>query len=168
MHQRLGGLEIKSVHESEGRIPMQLALPGVTAADLAALKRWHWSEELSLDPHAAVFRIDVRSYLLHVDGLNVLIDACCGNDNQRSVPWAHQLQTNYLGNLAAAGCSPEDIHLVLCTHLHADPARHMRIPCCPSSRRGWQTSSTATTACTARSGRASGCRMPRAIHREVS
>jgi glyoxylase-like metal-dependent hydrolase (beta-lactamase superfamily II) len=84
------------------------------------LKRWYWSSELSLDAQAAVFRIEVRSYLLHVDGLNVLIDTCCGNDKQRSAPWAHQLQTKWLQNLAAAGCEPDDIHLVLCTHLHAD------------------------------------------------
>jgi glyoxylase-like metal-dependent hydrolase (beta-lactamase superfamily II) len=120
MKRHLGRLDVKSVREGEGMIPMQLALPGVTAEDLARLKRWHWSDELSLDPDAAIFRIEVRSYLLHVDGLNVLIDACCGNDKQRSVPWAHQLQTQWLQNLARAGCEPEDIHLVLCTHLHAD------------------------------------------------
>jgi glyoxylase-like metal-dependent hydrolase (beta-lactamase superfamily II) len=120
MQRRLGGIEVKSIHEGEGMIPMQLAVPGVTAEDLALLKRWYWSSELSLDAQAAVFRIEVRSYLLHVDGLNVLIDTCCGNDKQRSVPWAHQLQTKWLQNLAAAGCEPDDIHLVLCTHLHAD------------------------------------------------
>jgi glyoxylase-like metal-dependent hydrolase (beta-lactamase superfamily II) len=116
----IGDLEVKSVHESEGLIPMQLAVPGVTAEDLALLKRWYWSDELNSDPEAAIFRIEVRSYLMHIDGLNVLIDTCCGNDKQRSVPWAHQLQTQYLQNLASAGCQPDDIHLVLCTHLHAD------------------------------------------------
>jgi glyoxylase-like metal-dependent hydrolase (beta-lactamase superfamily II) len=116
----LGNLEVKSVCEGEGLIPMQLAVPGVTAADLSALKGWYWSDELSLDPEAAIFRIEVRSYLLHVDGLNVLVDSCCGNDKQRSVPWAHQLQSPWLQNLANAGCEPDEIDLVLCTHLHAD------------------------------------------------
>ena len=60
-----------------------------------------------MDPEAAIFRIEVRSYLMHVDGLNVLIDTCCGNDKQRSVPWAHRLQTQWLQNLAGAGCNPE-------------------------------------------------------------
>jgi glyoxylase-like metal-dependent hydrolase (beta-lactamase superfamily II) len=120
MHGTLGKLQIRSVHEGEGNIPMQFAVPGVTAEDLAALKRWHWSEELSLDPQAAIFRIEVRSYLLQVDGLNVLVDTCCGNDKDRSVAWGHRLQTQWLQNLAAQGCTPEDIHLVLCTHLHTD------------------------------------------------
>jgi glyoxylase-like metal-dependent hydrolase (beta-lactamase superfamily II) len=99
---------------------MQFAVPGVTSNDLSALKAWYWSDELSLDSQAAIFRIEVRSYLLNVDGLNVLVDTCCGNDKERSVPWAHRLQSNWLQNLAGAGCDPADIHLVLCTHLHAD------------------------------------------------
>ena len=106
--------------KGEGRIPMQFALPGVTREDLSALKAWYWSDELSLDPQAAIFHIEVRSYLLKVDGLNVLIDTCCGNDKERSVPWAHRLQSPWLKNLAGAGCEAGDIHLVLCTHLHAD------------------------------------------------
>jgi len=120
MNRYLGNLSVKTVYESEGRIPMQLALPGVTSADLARMKNWFWSDELSLDAQAAIFRIEVRSYVLQVDGLNVLIDTCCGNDKIRSVPWADRLQSDWLINLARAGFAPDDIHLVLCTHLHAD------------------------------------------------
>ena len=109
MSQSLGKIEIKSVREGEGMIPMQSAVPGVTGGDLSAMKTWYWSEELSVDAQAAIFRIEVRSYLLNVDGLNVLIDTCCGNDKQRSVPWAHRLQTQWLQNLAGAGCDPDDI-----------------------------------------------------------
>ena len=53
---------------------MQLAVPGVTAEDLALLKRWYWSDELKAEPETAIFRIEVRSYLMHIYGLNVLID----------------------------------------------------------------------------------------------
>lgn len=120
MKRCLGGIEVKSVHEGEGRIPMQAAVPGVTGEDLSALKTWYWSDELSLDCQAAIFQIEVRSYLLHVDGLNVLVDSCCGNDKERSVPWAHRLQSKWLQNLVAAGCDAADVNLVLCTHLHAD------------------------------------------------
>jgi glyoxylase-like metal-dependent hydrolase (beta-lactamase superfamily II) len=120
MNRNPSKLDIRSVHEGEGSMPMQFALPGVIKEDLAALKSWYWSEELSLDPETAIFRIQVRSYVLCVDGLNVLVDTCCGNDKERSVPWAHRLQTRWLENLTAAGCAPTDIDLVLCTHLHAD------------------------------------------------
>ena len=120
MRRYLGNMTVRTVSEGEGRMPMQFALPGITARDLADLKPWYWSEELSLDPQSAVFKIEVRSYVLQVDGLNVLIDTCCGNGKQRSVPWADRLQTQWLENLAREGYQPEDIHLVLCTHLHAD------------------------------------------------
>jgi glyoxylase-like metal-dependent hydrolase (beta-lactamase superfamily II) len=120
MHGDLGLLKICTVREGEGIMPMQVAVAGVTGADLAAMQPWYWSPELSLDAVAAQFRIEVQSFVLEVDGLNVLIDSCCGNDKIRSVPWAHQLKTDWLGNLARAGFRPEDIHLVLCTHLHAD------------------------------------------------
>ncbi len=116
----LGKLKISTVREGEGSMPMQFAVPGVTAEDLAQMRPWYWSKELSEDPEAAVFRIEVRSYVLQVDGRNVLIDTCCGNDKQRSVPWADNLQTEWLQNLAREGFLPEDIDLVVCTHLHAD------------------------------------------------
>jgi glyoxylase-like metal-dependent hydrolase (beta-lactamase superfamily II) len=120
MTRRIGNLTVREVIEGEGALPMTLALPGVTREDLASLRKWHWSEELSADPAEAHFKIAVRSYVLQVDGLNILIDACNGNDKQRSIPLAHNLQTAYLQHLAQAGLKPADIHLVLCTHLHAD------------------------------------------------
>jgi len=116
----LGRLAIHTVREGEGIMPMQFAVAGVTGEDLASLRPWFWSPELSPDPVAAQFRIEVQSFVLQVDGLNVLIDSCCGNDKVRSVAWAHQLQSDWLPNLARAGFRPEDIHVVLCTHLHAD------------------------------------------------
>jgi glyoxylase-like metal-dependent hydrolase (beta-lactamase superfamily II) len=120
MKQNLGRLAVRCISEGEGRMPMLFALPGLGSADLAAMRPWYWSEELALDPQSAVFRIEVQSFLLELDGLKVLIDTCCGNDKERSVPWAHRLQTPWLQNLAGAGCAPADIDLVLCTHLHAD------------------------------------------------
>jgi glyoxylase-like metal-dependent hydrolase (beta-lactamase superfamily II) len=120
MSPHLGKMKVKTVREGEGMLPMQVALPGVTREDLAELRPWYWSKELSEDPQAAIFHIEVRSYVLQLDGMNVLIDTCCGNDKQRSVPWADRLQTEWLLNLARAGLEAADVHLVLCTHLHAD------------------------------------------------
>ena len=36
MSRHLGKLEVKSVREGEGRLPMQFAVPGVTGEDLCA------------------------------------------------------------------------------------------------------------------------------------
>jgi glyoxylase-like metal-dependent hydrolase (beta-lactamase superfamily II) len=120
MDRYLGKIKVSTVREGEGMMPMLFALPGITTEDLEDLKPWYWSKELSLEPQDATFRIEVRSYVLQIQGKNVLIDTCCGNDKQRSVPWADQLQTDWLVNLAREGFRPADIDIVLCTHLHAD------------------------------------------------
>ena len=116
----LGDLTVKKVFESAGGLPFTMALPGASQADLAALKRWYWSDELAAEPAEAMFNISIHSYVLQIDGRNILVDTCNGNDKNRSVPFADKLQTPYLANLAAAGLRPEDIDLVLCTHLHCD------------------------------------------------
>ena len=63
----------------------------------------------------------IHSWLVRMDGLTILIDSCCGNNKQRAwAPRFHQLETPYLARLRAAGVAPEDVDMVLCTHLHAD------------------------------------------------
>lgn len=120
MRSTLGQLTVRRINEGDGALPLSMALPQASTEDMAALKAWYWSDELALDPAAAMFKLIVRSYVLQVDGLNIMIDTCNGNDKVRSVPFANNLQTPYLRDLAAQGLKPEDIHLVLCTHLHAD------------------------------------------------
>jgi len=50
-----------------------------------------------------------------------VIDTCCGNDKQRPdrLGW-HQRKGDYIAQLALQGIRPEDVDLVMCTHLHAD------------------------------------------------
>ena len=63
----------------------------------------------------------VHSWLIRSGDLTILLDTCGGNHKDR--PWTrrfHQLDTPYLQRLRAAGAAPEDIDMVLCTHLHAD------------------------------------------------
>ena len=54
--------------------------------------------------------------------LAILVDACVGNDKERRVGngWNMRRDESWLARLAAAGCAPEDIDIVLCTHLHLD------------------------------------------------
>ncbi len=116
----LGDLTIEKVQESESGLPMSVSLPQVTSVDLARLRSWYWDETLSETPSEAMFMLSCHSYLLRIDGLAVLIDTCNGNHKTRSVPIAHNLNTPYLENLAALGISPEEIDMVMCTHMHAD------------------------------------------------
>jgi glyoxylase-like metal-dependent hydrolase (beta-lactamase superfamily II) len=63
----------------------------------------------------------VHSWLIRTPRHTILLDCCAGNHKERTYwPRFHQLDTPFLERLAAAGARPEDIDIVLCTHLHAD------------------------------------------------
>ena len=67
------------------------------------------------------FVLSVHSWLIRTQHHNILVDTCGGDDKERPDFLAfHQKKTGYLTRLAAAGLRPEDIHFVLCTHLHID------------------------------------------------
>lgn len=87
-----------------------------------------------LRPHAALLAPDhldfgtgnlllgVQSFVLRVGGLTILIDSCVGEDKERGrrKDWHQRTGTGYLAALRAAGVTPDDVDIVLCTHLHAD------------------------------------------------
>jgi glyoxylase-like metal-dependent hydrolase (beta-lactamase superfamily II) len=116
----LGRLSVARIYEGDALIPLSVALPGITTQDLAQLKTWYWDPDLAESPASAGMRISVHSFVLRVDGRNILIDTCCGNDKKRSLPPVSMQHWPYLANLAQAGLRPEDIDLVMCTHLHFD------------------------------------------------
>jgi len=63
----------------------------------------------------------IQTYVIRAGAHNVLVDTCCGNDKQRpGEPPFHNLHTPYLERLEAIGLRADDIHFVLCTHLHVD------------------------------------------------
>jgi len=81
----------------------------------------HWLAPGHYDPASARIKLSVHSWLLQIGGQKILIDACCGNDRVRATrPWWSMLNTPYLDRLAAAGALPDEIDLVMCTHLHHD------------------------------------------------
>lgn len=63
----------------------------------------------------------LQSWILQANGLTVLLDTGAGNSKGRpGIPVFSDLATPYLDNLARAGFSPEDIDVVVNTHLHID------------------------------------------------
>jgi len=116
----IGNLVIHKIAEMESGLPMSMVMPDITAADLARLRGWYWDDSLAPDPADAAFSLSIHSYLVQVDGKTILIDSCNGNGKDRSVPFAHRLDTPWLDRLRALGVEPEDIDMVMCTHLHAD------------------------------------------------
>ena len=66
-------------------------------------------------------KLSVHSWLLTVGGKRILIDTCVGNHKPRPHrPKWHLMETKYLERLKAAGVEPDQIDMVMCTHLHVD------------------------------------------------
>jgi len=65
--------------------------------------------------------VTLQSWLLRSNGRNILIDTGGGNGKDRPTnPAFHHLDTDLLGPLAAEGLRPDDIDMVVNTHLHID------------------------------------------------
>jgi len=116
----LGRLSIRKVFEMESGPPMPLVISGITPADLGRLAAWYKDETIGATAEQSAFMLSMHSYVLQVDGLTVLVDACNGNHKQRSIPDVDRVETPFLANLAALDLTTNDIDLVLCTHLHFD------------------------------------------------
>jgi glyoxylase-like metal-dependent hydrolase (beta-lactamase superfamily II) len=117
----LGRLRISKVHEIDSPVPLLSQLPGTTGDDMRRLLEWYdQPDEVNDDPETSFMTFSVHSWVIEVDGQTILVDTCDGNHKNRSLDAVHQLDTDYLGNLRRAGFAPEDIDLVMCTHLHFD------------------------------------------------
>ncbi|NEA39551.1 MBL fold metallo-hydrolase [Streptomyces sp. SID11385] len=88
-------------------------------------EEWHRHRELLAphhwDPETDLTRAATQSWVLRSEGRTIVIDTGAGSDKYRPLQpiWSY-LKTDYLANLAAVGIRPEDVDLVVNTHLHDD------------------------------------------------
>jgi len=80
-----------------------------------------WMVPDHFDPAKNCLKLSIHSWLIRIGGRTALVDTCVGNHKTRPTrPKWHLMESRYLQRLAAAGVRPEEIDLVMCTHLHAD------------------------------------------------
>jgi glyoxylase-like metal-dependent hydrolase (beta-lactamase superfamily II) len=117
----LGDAEIHGIADlPRFALPLKLLLPD---ADLPVLEE----ARAVLDPDhldyaAGELLLVVQTLALRIAGRTILVDTCVGEHKPRPVrpDWHQRRASGYLDRLAAAGIAPEEVDLVLCTHLHAD------------------------------------------------
>lgn len=116
----LGDVEVTRVLEFHGRaMAVDEFFPEIPAEEFEAERSWldpdFWS------PADNGFVSAVQTWVLRSAGRTILVDTGVGNHKERpySPHWRH-LNTDYLGNLARAGVRPEDVDIVVNTHLHVD------------------------------------------------
>lgn len=91
-------------------------LPGATP-DVVAQQDWLHPD---FADEAGTLRLSSHSFAFTVAGLRVVVDTGIGNGKPRANPAWHDLRTDYLQRLTAAGHHPDSVDLVVLTHLHTD------------------------------------------------
>ncbi|WP_320783406.1 MBL fold metallo-hydrolase [Streptomyces sp. CRN 30] len=117
----LGDVRIDRVMEFSDITPMttDVFFPG------SEPEEWRRHTELLVpdhwDPASDLTRAATQTWVVRSEGRVILIDTGAGNDKYRPLQpiWSY-LDTGYLANLAAVGVRPEDVDLVVNTHLHDD------------------------------------------------
>ncbi|GAA2591129.1 MBL fold metallo-hydrolase [Streptomyces axinellae] len=80
-----------------------------------------WLKPEFLDPDTNIVNSAIQTWLLRSEGKTILVDTGVGNHKERPhAPVWHRLDTGFLANLARAGVRPEDVDIVINTHLHVD------------------------------------------------
>lgn len=104
----VGQCLIEKVTEQTIALPLRRLFPD-HVSEMA-----HYPDDASVD-------ISVHSWLVTTPGDVILIDTATGNGRERTHALLfHQLNTPYLARLRQTGISPEQVTLVLLTHVHTD------------------------------------------------
>lgn len=116
---RVGNVSIARIVESEEPLltPAEL-LPDSTQELIRG--ELDWLAPRFYDPIAGKLVIAIQSFLIKSRHHTVLVDTCSGEHKNRARPFFHQREWPWLDALRRTGHSPEDINIVLCTHLHVD------------------------------------------------
>jgi glyoxylase-like metal-dependent hydrolase (beta-lactamase superfamily II) len=115
----IGGVHLTRIVEAEGPLlrPAEI-FPDSTPQHLA--NNLAWLAPQFYDPVADKLVISIQAFLLRSGGKNILVDTCVGDCKARVRADFDQQRWGWLGRLKAAGIQPEDIDIVLSTHLHVD------------------------------------------------
>ena len=74
-----------------------------------------------IEPETLDLFLTFGCYVVRTGRHNILVDGCIGEDKERPTrPVWHRRKGPFLSILKSYGLTPEDIDVVLCTHLHAD------------------------------------------------
>ncbi|CAJ1585666.1 MBL fold metallo-hydrolase [[Mycobacterium] wendilense] len=116
----IGAVSITRVMEWEG-----LFAPATELIPDSDDRFWDGERELLApdhwDPASGLVRACLQTFVLRSEGRTILVDTGAGNHKERPyLPVFGHLSTDFLGNLAAAGVQPEDVDVVVNTHVHVD------------------------------------------------
>ncbi|AWZ06222.1 MULTISPECIES: MBL fold metallo-hydrolase [unclassified Streptomyces] len=116
----LGDVEVIRVVEWQGAFaPAPGLVPRAAAEAWKGNEDWlapdHW------DPETDRAVMALQTWVLRSGGRTVLVDTGVGNGRERpGSPQFHHREGDFLGELARSGVRPEDVDVVVNTHVHGD------------------------------------------------
>lgn len=116
----LGDVRITRVIEWSG--PIRTARFVIPDSDEETWQRNRdWLEPDFWNPADDAYRCHIQTWVLRSEGKTILVDTGVGNDRERpQVPQFAGLRTDFLARLREAGVAPEDVDIVINTHIHYD------------------------------------------------
>ncbi|MFI5806279.1 MBL fold metallo-hydrolase [Streptomyces sp. NPDC051561] len=116
----LGDVEVIRITEWRAAFaPARTLVPESTAGIWQNNEDWLAPDHWDPDTDSAVAAL--QTYVLRSAGRTVVVDPGVGNGRERpKSPHFHHWQGDFLGLLARAGIGPQDVDVVVNTHLHGD------------------------------------------------
>jgi glyoxylase-like metal-dependent hydrolase (beta-lactamase superfamily II) len=114
------GLRIEKIIDLDPfPLPFSFIFPEASLENIQEERR---SLAAHIDYERAEVLLGCHSFLLRTRNRNILVETCVGENKARPrlATWNQREGSGYPTRLRAAGLNPEDIDIVLCTHLHAD------------------------------------------------
>jgi glyoxylase-like metal-dependent hydrolase (beta-lactamase superfamily II) len=113
----IGDVEVTRVAEMLPSVDLHSMMLGSTAEGVERHRSWLEPHFLNPDGTAD---LSIHAFVVRSEGATIVVDTCVGNDKHLSLPGMSGLSNPFLDDLTAAGCPPESVDTVLCTHLHFD------------------------------------------------
>ncbi|MFJ4776157.1 MBL fold metallo-hydrolase [Streptomyces sp. NPDC088762] len=116
----LGDVEISRVTEWQGAfVPARDLVPDAAAGTWTDNEDWLAPHHLETDTGLAV--VALQTWVLRSGGRTILVDTGVGNGRERpGSPLFHRREGDFPARLARLGVRPEDVDVVVNTHLHGD------------------------------------------------
>ena len=113
----IGDIRLRSLTELQTTGGSKFVLPQATPEAVQAIP---WLAPTFADERGRL-KMAVQSFLLETGGRKILVDTGLGNEKTgRMVPAWNGRKDDFLDRLAAAGFGPDDVDIVVNTHLHVD------------------------------------------------
>jgi len=83
------------------------------------MKKYQWLFPDFATP-AGDMIISFQCFVVQTPKRNIMVDTCIGNGRWREHDVFVNMQTSFIEDITRAGCPPESIDTVICTHMHFD------------------------------------------------